>query len=86
MRPPEEAVGARLAELARAVLHEGRPAHTLPIAPPDAWSYVVNAATAAALGLPLSDEVVRAAARVIGGPAQAAPQALRSAPPPSPVR
>lgn len=86
VRPPEEAVGARLAELARAVLHEGRPAHTLPIAPPDAWSYVVNAATAAALGLPLSDEVVRAAARVIGGPAQAAPQALRSAPPPSPVR
>lgn len=66
IRPPQEAVGARLAELARAIVRDGRKPEDLPIAPPTHYAYVLNVQTAERLGLSLSEATLREAARLHG--------------------
>ena len=66
VRPPDDVLGARLAQLARAIVRDGKEAHDLPISPPSGYAYVLNAHTAEVLGLNLSEDALEAAARLHG--------------------
>ncbi len=69
---PDEVLGARLAFLARAIVRDGKRPEELPIAPPTGYAFVLNVRTAEALGLTLSEETRRSAARLHGRSAAAA--------------
>ena len=73
VRPPHDLLGARLAEIARSILYEGAAAESVPIVPAGRVAGVLNLATAEALGLKLSEEVLQGAARLVGGTQPAAP-------------
>ena len=71
---PDDALAESLAHIVRAVLRVGKRPKAVPVAPPERFSWVVNAGVAARLGIRLPPRVLEGAWRVVGArPAKGRP-------------